>query len=57
MMIRLLRMARWVRHPPSKARVRLVFWVLAVCLALAATERLVGWPEALTPSKPWGLRN
>ncbi len=57
MMIRLLRMARWVRHPPSKERVRLVFWVFAVCLALAATERLVGWPEALTPSKPWGLRN
>ena len=45
----LLRMARWVRHPPSAGRVRLVLIVLALCLALYAVERWIGWPEALSP--------
>lgn len=54
----LLRMARWARHPPSPARVKLVVAVVAACLALAAFERLVGWPEALsvTPVPHHALR-
>ena len=44
----LLRMVRWVRNPPSAGRVRLVLAVVALCLALYAIERWVGWPEALT---------
>ena len=47
----LLRMARWVRHPPSAGRVRLVLIVLALCLALYAVERWIGWPEALSPAR------
>ncbi|WP_353472445.1 hypothetical protein PVT71_14240 [Salipiger sp. H15] len=50
----LLRMARWLRHPPSPARVRLVLAVLGLCLALAAIERWIGWPDALSagPLRP-----
>jgi hypothetical protein len=44
----LMRMARWLRHPPSPARVRLVLAVVALCLALVAVEWLWGWPAALT---------
>lgn len=43
-----LRMAKWARHPPSAARVKLVLAVIALCLGLFAVERLFGWPEALT---------
>ena len=46
----LMRMKRWVQHPPSPARVALVLAVVALCLALVAVERWVGWPEALTPT-------
>lgn len=44
----LLRMARWIRRPPSPRRVVLVLAVIAASLALVAVERLVGWPEALS---------
>ncbi len=47
-MIWLLRMAKWARHPPPAARVRLVLGVVAVCLALAAAEYIWGWPAWLT---------
>jgi hypothetical protein len=43
-----VRMARWVRHPPSPGRVKLVLGVVVVCLALVAVEQFVGWPDALT---------
>lgn len=46
-----LRMAKWARHPPSEARVRLVLGVIALCLVLFAIERLVGWPDWLTPNR------
>ena len=44
----LLRMARWVRRPPSVRQVVLVFVVIALCLAVVGFEWLFGWPEALT---------
>lgn len=47
-MLHLLRMARWIRHPPSLQRVILVFSVIAVCLGLYAVERWIGWPDALS---------
>ena len=51
----LVRMARWARNPPSPRQVMLVFGVIAVCLALYAVERWVGWPEALTAERlPFG---
>lgn len=50
-MLRFVRMAKWARHPPSARRVRLVLVVLALCLALAAIEHWIGWPDALTVNK------
>ncbi|GGG76905.1 hypothetical protein GCM10011415_27160 [Salipiger pallidus] len=44
----LLRMAKWLRHPPSPGRVKLVLAVVAICLLLVAIERLIGWPDALS---------
>ena len=44
-----LRMAKWARHPPSARRVKLVLGVVAVCLILFAIERLIGFPDGLTP--------
>lgn len=48
----LLRMARWVRHPPSWRRVVLVLSVIAACLVLFAVERFMGWPDWLTVNGP-----
>lgn len=47
----LLRMARWARHPPSAARVRLVAAVVVICLILYAIDQLLGWPQWLTPNR------
>ncbi|MDF1718430.1 MAG: hypothetical protein P1U75_17425 [Antarcticimicrobium sp.] len=51
----LLRMRRWVQHPPSWGRVKLVLAVVAICLALYAIERWIGWPDALN-LQPGGPR-
>lgn len=50
-MLRFVRMAKWARRPASAKRVRLVLIVLALCLALAAIERWIGWPAFLTVQK------
>ncbi len=47
----LLRMANWVRHPPSPQRVKLVLGVIVVCVVLVGIEHFVGWPEALRVEK------
>lgn len=47
----LLRMAKWVRHPPSAARVRLVLGIVAASLVIFGIEYFWGWPEALTVNK------
>jgi hypothetical protein len=44
----LVRMRRWVQHPPSPAKIRIVLAVVALCAALFAVERYVGWPDWLT---------
>ncbi|WP_187644510.1 hypothetical protein [Tabrizicola thermarum] len=44
----LLRARRWVQNPPSAGRVRLVFAVVALCLAIVAVERWIGWPDWMT---------
>jgi len=46
-----LRMALWVRNPPSAKRVQLVLVVVGVCLGLFALERVFGWPDWLTPNR------
>lgn len=44
----LLRAKAWAANPPSARSVALVLGLLAALLALAAVERVFGWPEALT---------
>lgn len=44
-----LRMARWARHPPSSRQVKVMAAIVALCLGLYAIDRLVGWPDWLTP--------
>lgn len=43
-----LHMSKWVRHPPSTKRVKLVFGVVAVCAVLFVIERYIGWPDWLS---------
>lgn len=43
--IRLLRMARWVRRPPGKRRIIMWLTVLAITLAIWGAESLFGTPE------------
>jgi len=47
-MLWLLRMRRWVQHPPSKQRLILIAVVIGASIALVIYERLFGWPEWLT---------
>ena len=47
----LIRMAQWVRNPPSPERVKLVFGVILLCLLIFGYEWMFGWPEALVPQK------
>lgn len=47
----LVKMAMWVRNPPSPERVKLVFAVIALCLVIVGLEKLFGWPDWLTPGK------
>ena len=45
----LLRAKRWVQHPPSPTRVKIVFGILVVCLCLFGLERaglLPDWMQA-----------
>ncbi|HWT30073.1 MAG TPA: hypothetical protein VN240_03500 [Propylenella sp.] len=44
----LVRMALWVRRPPSRQQLIIIAVVIAASLAIAAAERLFGWPDALT---------
>lgn len=46
-----LRMARWVRHPPSPQHVKLVFGVIGLAGLIYGFELLFGWPEELTPDR------
>ncbi|MCP4206587.1 MAG: hypothetical protein GY767_06025 [Shimia sp.] len=44
----LMRMNKWARNPPSEARVKLVFGIVAACLVLVLIEKFIGWPDMLT---------
>jgi hypothetical protein len=43
----LMRAKRWLQNPPSPGRVKLVFAVIAICLAVVLYERVFGWPTWL----------
>ena len=45
---RLVRTAKWARHPPSLKMVIMVFSIVAIGLLIAVIEHFVGWPERLT---------
>lgn len=47
----LMRMAKWVRHPPSWGRVKLVVGVIAACFVIFGIEYFWGWPDTLTPDR------
>lgn len=44
----LFRMSKWARNPPSEKRVMLVLAVIAICVAIYAVERWIGWPDWMT---------
>ena len=44
----MVRMARWVRNPPSKAMVYLVIGIVLTTAVLIGVEQFVGWPDWLT---------
>ena len=44
----MLRAKRWTQNPPSEARIKLVFGVIAVSLILFGIEWYFGWPDWLT---------
>ena len=52
----LIRMARWVRRPPSMGRVKLVLGVGILCLILFGIEHVWGWPDWLTVNGKTKLR-
>jgi hypothetical protein len=43
----LLRMPRWVRHPPSGLHLRIMLGTMALGLVLVGVEHLLGWPDWL----------
>jgi hypothetical protein len=44
----LIRLAQWLRHPPSRRRVWIMAGVLVASLLIFAVERGLGWPDWLT---------
>ncbi|SFS09918.1 hypothetical protein SAMN05444714_1164 [Yoonia litorea] len=44
-------MKRWAQNPPSHAKIKLVFGIVAFCLLLAGIEAVWGWPDWLTPER------
>jgi len=46
----LVKAKRLVQNPPSEKRIKLVFGVIIICVILFGIERLIGWPDWLTPN-------
>lgn len=53
-MLWLLRMRKWVQHPPSPKTRKLIAIVVVACFLIIGYEYLFGWPEWLTVNK--GMR-
>jgi hypothetical protein len=52
----LMRARLWVRNPPSPARMKLVFGVIAAALVIVAMEHFGFWPDWATAQRlPRGL--
>ena len=46
-----LRMSRWARNPPSAKRVKFVFAIIAVGVAIWGVEYMGWWPDWATAKK------
>jgi hypothetical protein len=46
-----VRMARWVRRPPSRRQAAVMGGVIVAGLLMAGIESLWGWPDWLTPDR------
>lgn len=46
-----MRMARWVRHPPSPARIKLVVAVIILGLVIVGLEKAGVWPDWATAQR------
>lgn len=44
-MLWLMRASRWVRHPPSAGRVRLVLAVIALAVIVVILDKTGYWPD------------
>jgi hypothetical protein len=40
-----LQLAAWVRNPPSRTHVIVIFVAVGAAVALVMVERFVGWPD------------
>ena len=47
-----LRLALWLRRPPSRATRRIIAGVAVTGLVLVGIEYFFGWPDALTVNQP-----
>ena len=50
-MLWILRLRRWVTHPPSPKMRRVMLGVVIACIALYLLEQAYGWPDWLTVNK------
>lgn len=44
-LLQILRLRRWVQHPPSWGRVKLIFAVVAICAGIWAIDQAGLWPD------------
>lgn len=47
----LMRASLWARNPPSEKRVKFVFAVIAIALAIGGIEWMGWWPDWATAEK------
>lgn len=47
----LLRMSKWARNPPSAARVKLVFGIIAFAILVVGIEWMGWWPDWATAER------
>jgi len=51
-----LRAAVWARKPPSERRIKFVFGIAAVCIAIGLIEYFGFWPEWAKVDRIPGMR-
>ena len=46
-----LRMAQWVRNPPSATQVKVVLAIVTLCIVIAVIEAMGWWPDWATADR------